>query len=111
MKKVKNVEDLNDELENQHNSSSNVLNISQSSKLDNEDRLFGKDSVSEVITDYSKLPSGQYNQTKKYIDNYESKEYKEYLLKLESYFIELGKKKNKSQFNFFIKKDGHYVKK
>ena len=46
----------------------------------------------------------------KFIDNYNSEEYRKYLLLIENHFSEMKKVKFNNKFKYFVNNEGHYVK-
>ena len=46
----------------------------------------------------------------KFIENYNSEEYRKYLLLIENHFNEMKKVKFNNKFNYFVNNEGHFVK-
>ena len=57
------------------------------------------------------VPSGDFVQVEKYIQNIGGLEYQRYLGELEDYFTSSKKKKNKQNFDYIVNSEGHFEKK
>lgn len=57
------------------------------------------------------VPSGDFVQVEKYIENIRGLEYQRYLGELEDYFTSSKKKKNKQNFDYIVNSEGYFEKK